>query len=129
MAELSTEAVEALFEQCLARPDDPSIVVEGIVTKAAFSPQAIGEHRDDIAALLAELPEPFQESAGGGWSFLNACNDRHDRQWTSFQRTMEHLFMLGLAAGLVTLLLPRDMWGALPGGMPYYAVHKEVLGA
>jgi hypothetical protein len=126
MAELSTQAVEELFRQCLAPAAVQGTVVEGIVTRAAFRPEAIAAHRGEIGALLAELPDPFLESGGGGWSFLNACNDRHGRQWTSYQQTMEHLFMLGLASGLVTELLPRELWPALPGGMPYYAVHKEV---
>jgi hypothetical protein len=101
-------------------------VVEGIVTTVAFSPAAIQAHRADIGALLAELPDSFQSSGGGGWSFLNACNDRHGVQWTSFQLVMEHLFLLGLAGGQVSELLPRDMWSAFPGGMPYYVVKAEV---
>ena len=47
----------------------------------------------------------------------------HDgTQWTDLHRTMEQLFLLGLASGLVTELMPRELWGSLPGGMPYYAV-------
>ena len=72
--------------------------------------------------MLSELPDEFRVSGGGGWSFLQACNDRHGTQWTGFHQAMEELFMLGMAAGLVTELLPRDLWDALPGGMPYYAV-------
>jgi hypothetical protein len=125
VAELSAEAVEELFKRCLAKTAE-GIIVEGIITKAAFSPKAIEGYRAEIGALLAELPDPFLESGGGGWSFLNACDDRHGRQWTGYQRTMEHLFMLGLASGLVTELLPREMWQVLPGEMPYYAVHREV---
>jgi hypothetical protein len=119
---LSTERVEELFRQCLAPTPDQGVVIEGIVIKAAFSEAAIERHRGTIAALLAELPEQFREAGGGGWSFLNACDDRHGRQWTSFQRTMEQLFMLGLASGQVTELMPRELWPALPGGMPYYVI-------
>jgi hypothetical protein len=120
--ELSTERVEELFKRCLAATADQGVVVQGIVNTAAFSPQALKDCREQIAALLAELPEQFRESDGGGWSFLNACDDKHGRQWTSFHRAMEQLFMLGLASGQVKELLPRDMWAALPGGMPYYVV-------
>jgi hypothetical protein len=38
---------------------------------------------------------------------------------------MEHLFQLGLAAGYVKPLLPREMWAAFPGGVPYYVVNTE----
>jgi hypothetical protein len=120
--ELSTERVGELFKRCLAATADQGKVVQGVVTTAAFNPQALEDCREQIAELLAELPEQFQEAGGGGWSFLNACDDRHGRQWTSFHRTMEQLFMLGLASGQVKELLPRDMWAAFPGGMPYYVV-------
>lgn len=120
--ELSTEAVEELFKRCLSESADQGILVQGITLTAAFEPQKLEDCRQQIADLLDELPEPFKESAGGGWSFLNACNDKHGRQWTSFHRAMDMLFMLGTAAGLVKLLLPRDMWDALPGGMPYFVV-------
>lgn len=123
-AELSTKQVEELFQQCLSGTDGEGLTVRGIVTTGIFQPEAIEAHREEIGQLLAELPEQFQASLGGGWSFLNACNDKHGRQWTSFQRTMEQLFMLGLASGQVAELLPRDMWPALPGGMPYYVVRS-----
>jgi len=55
-------------------------------------------------------------------SFLNACQDRNGNQWTDLHQRMEQLFVLGQAAGFVSCLLPRDMWAALPGGMPYYVV-------
>jgi hypothetical protein len=124
-SELSSERVEDLFRRCLADTADQGVAVTGIVTTAAFDPQVIGSHREEIGQLLSELPRQFQESGGGGWSFLNACMDRNGRQWTSYHRTMEQLFLLGLASGQVRELLPRDLWPALPGGMPYYAVRKS----
>jgi len=68
------------------------------------------------------LPEQFKGSAGGGWSFLNACDDKHGNQWTDLHLRMEQLFQLGIGIGKVKCLMPRAMWSALPGGMPYYAV-------
>lgn len=119
---LSSELVEKVFKQCLAPTSEDGEEVRGVVLKAAFDPAAIESHRDTITAMLNELPDQFKESGGGGWSFLNACNDRHGDQWTSFHRAMEMLFMLGKAAGLVTEMLPREMWDILPGGVPYYII-------
>lgn len=65
------------------------------------------------------------KSSGGGWTFLNACHDRHGNLWTGFHRRMEELFMLGLAIGKVHCLFPRDLWDALPGGMPFYMVDDD----
>lgn len=119
---LTADSARGLFAGCLAEAGCDGLAVEGIVTGATFDRARIAGRCDDIRALLAELPGQFRSSGGGGWSFLNACEDRHDRQWTGMHRDMEQLFMLGIAAGLVALLMPRDLWEALPGGMPYYLV-------
>jgi hypothetical protein len=35
---------------------------------------------------------------------------------------MEMLFCLGIGMGLAKWLLPKNMWSALPGGMPYVGI-------
>jgi hypothetical protein len=119
---LTAERVESVFARSVAAAGEPGITVSGVVHDATFMPDAIEVARDEIRAMLAGLPGQFRKSAGGGWSFLNACMDRDGRQWTSLHMVMEELFMLGMAAGLVTDVTGRDLWPALPGGMPYYAV-------
>jgi hypothetical protein len=121
---LSTAAVEKIFVDCLYKDDEITegevpegcVKVEGIEMTVGFHPGRLEEHRDLITMMLAELPEEFKE----GWSFLNACNDRHGNQWTSFHRAMDQLFMLGMAIGKVKCMAPRELWAVLPGGMPYY---------
>lgn len=120
MTKLTFEAVETLFADCLREKDAP--LITGIINKAHLD---VAGHEAEIAALLDELPEPFQLAIGGGWSFLNACDDKHGNQWTGLHQTMEFLFMLGMAAGMVRFALPRSMWQALPGGMPYIVVNTE----
>ena len=125
---LTPHAVDSVFEKCVAVGTEPSntpiIVAAGIMGDAPFVTSKIDEHHGEIAALLEELPDTFKASGGGGMSFLNACEDRHGRLWTGVHGTMERLFMLGMAAGLVVCLMPRDMWSMLPGGMPYYMVKR-----
>lgn len=124
MTKLTSEAVNALALECLFREGEPThdaIKVDGIVGKFGFHPARIAENADAIAALLAELPDEFHASKGGGWSFLNACMDRNGAQWGE-HRDMEALFCLGIAAGKAKWQLPRDMWNVLPGGMPYVVV-------
>jgi hypothetical protein len=125
MPKLTADAVNAMAMKCLFKEEEPqgeAIEVDGIVRKFRFHPERIRENATAIGELLAELPSEFQASVGGGWSFLNACNDRHGAQWCDLHRTMESLFCLGIAAGKAKWLLSRDMWGSLPGGMPYVAV-------
>jgi hypothetical protein len=141
---LNGERLEHIVKDCLYREDEldtvsdrptiddvpeGAIVAEGILNTFAFHPERLHSYQEEIWQMLNELPEAFwipddeHPNGGGGWSFLNACMDRHDEQWTSFHRTMDQLFSLGQALGFVTSALPRDLWSSLPGGMPYYSIH------
>jgi len=101
-----------------------AILVEGVATKVGFHPGRVASHRDEIASMLSELSDEFKVTGGGGMSFLQACYTKSEEHWGEHQN-MEQLFLLGLAVKMVRLLLPREMWGALPGGMPYYVVNTE----
>lgn len=131
--ELTENKVGRVFRECLAgnAEDENAIVIDGITVRVAFDAARVTAHAGEIRELLTELPSAFlseTEGGGGGWSFLNACNDRHDRQWTGFHRSMEELFMIGEAAGMVKPLLPRELWEALPGSMPYYVISTAGFG-
>lgn len=139
---LSPTKVEKIFTECLFRDFDEGakavsventslieiddkadeVNIEGITHTAVFHRGRLEKHKSEVFAMLLELPAEFMVSGGGGYSFLNACMDKNGRQWTGVHFMMEKLFMLGLAIGKVKLLLPRSVWPALPGGMPYYAV-------
>jgi len=126
---LNATRVKEIFLACLFKNEEDKskyVPAAGITTtNVGFHPGRIEEHKAEIANMLNELPDEFKESGGGGMSFLNACMDRHGNQWTGFHQTMEQLFLLGLATGKVTCLLPRESWPALYGGMPYYAVNND----
>jgi hypothetical protein len=128
---ISTTRVEEILVDCLYNSDEVSgdsevpegaVTAEGILRTYAFHPERLESHREEITAMLKELPEQFKRSGGGGWSFLNACDDRNGVQWTGLHLRMEQLFCLGIGLDLVAWALPRDMWAALPGGMPYVVV-------
>ena len=120
---ISAERVQELFRHCLGdEGDDGVVLVEGVVRSAWFDPSKIEQNRDDIRSILMELPTEFRKSSvSGGWSFLNACNDQHGHLWGQ-HINIEQLLLLGIGAGLAKMLLPRKMWDALPGGMPYFVV-------
>lgn len=125
--ELTSENVESIFMDCLFRDNedtsDPAIA-EGITSNFGFHKERLKSHKEDISAMLLQLPLPFQKNGGGGggWTFLNACDNAKGEQWTGLHSIMEQLFSLGQACGKVECLIPRDMWSVLPGGMPYYSV-------
>lgn len=119
---LSVENVTELFATCLR--DDPAqgVEIEAVVHAARVD---VTGHEQDIGDLVKQLPVEFQpasEGGGGGMSFLNMCTDRDGNLWTGMHLVMEQLCILALAADKIEWCLPRDFWGALPGGMPYLVV-------
>ena len=127
MTTLTAKNVETIFMDCLFRDDEDTskaVIVEGILNQFGFHPDRLESHKQAIAEMLAELPDEFQSDKGGGWSFLNACMTKAGEQWGEHQN-MEQLFTLGIATKKANWLMPRKMWKALPGGMPYVVVMAQ----
>lgn len=125
---LNSDDVEKIFLDCLHKDGEEIkdyVKAEGIMSTVGFHPERLKSHEKEIMDMLLELPEPFLKSKGGGWSFLNACCDKHDNLWTGEHRRVEQLIQLGLAIGKVLCPMPRNVWPAMPGGMPYYTVNDE----
>lgn len=131
--DLTDANVNTVFEDCLYSDEEviahgraeivkKALIVDGMIAKLAFNPEKIEKRREDIKSMLAELPDEFMYSKGGGYTFLAACNDRHGNQWTNLHKVMDELFMLGQAIKCARYSFPRDFWRALPGGFPYYSI-------
>ncbi len=124
--ELTAKRVDEFFIKCLfkdsevieGRPIMEPIKAEGIFNTFGFHPERLANHKDLVIKLLRELPSEFFRDVGGGWSFLNACYDKHGNQWGE-HRNIEQLFCLAIALKIAMYSLPRKLWPALPGGMPY----------
>lgn len=122
---LTASRVNELFATCLsqhplANLDDDDIIIEGIKMNVAFSKKALAIVSDDIKALISQLPEnALDTSEGKGMSFISLCNDKDGELWTGFHRIIEELVMLALGINCCSYLLPKELWKALPGGMPY----------
>lgn len=121
--------VEEIYASCLAEElpeDDPNyLITEGILRSTAMDKAKLDTHRDEVAEILGQLPmtyRPPKVGGGGGWSFLNACFDKNDEQWTGLHQTMDMLFQLGIGLGMASWLGGRELWEAFPGGMPYVSV-------
>lgn len=128
---LSAVNVENVFTACLAENPNAhnAVTVEGIMHTASFDRAKLADSHGRIAGMLDQLPSEFKahdRGGGGGWSFLNACMDRDNNQWTGLHLTMEKLFLLGFATDQAQWCLPREMWDALPGSMPYVVVTPKL---
>lgn len=117
MGKLTSDAVDAVFKECLG--DD--LLIDGLVHKFSFDKAKIEQNKPKIMKFLAELPDPFHAGKGGGWSFLNGCQDRYGDQWTGLHLAVEQLVCLGIAAGVAAWMM-REMADVLPVGVPYFQV-------
>lgn len=123
--ELTSEKVHDIFMNSLFEEgEETNNYVEGIgvITRVGFHPKRLEDNREAINNLLNELPLGFKKSEGGD-SFLNMCNDKNGNQWTSLHQRMDELVTLGLAIGLVSFPLGREMWLVLPGGLPFITIN------
>lgn len=126
MLELTPNNVQLLVADCCATLDAPleTTVIEAVRTTFHFVRAKLEVHRAAIDELLAQLPVAFRAvgygpDAGGGWTFLNACERADGLHWGE-HRDIDLLLGLGLAIGSVQWSLGRDMWDVPPGGMPYF---------
>ena len=118
---LTSDNVQRIFNNCLS--DDPdSIPVEGVLMRANFSEEKLTTHKNEISEMLEQLPDKFHKGKGDGWTFLNLCLDKSGRQWTDLHSVCDMLVCLGLATGLLSFVLPRNLWNIFPGEMPYVVV-------
>lgn len=126
--ELTVENVNAIVVACLPKiEDNPDNLIygDGLVIRMAFDPEKINKNREHIISMLEQLPDEFQEGKGNGWSFLQMCYTKEGVHWGEHQ-DMDKLVCLGRSIKKVMYLLPRNMWEAFPGGVPYLMVKKEL---
>lgn len=126
---LSGPRVNEVFLGCMAEDvSGPGVtVINGITAKYAMDSKKIEAAKPEIAQMLLQLDDTFMigDGKGGGWSLLNACVDRDGQQWTGLHRSVEELFVLGIAASMGEYTMDRDLWSILPGGVPYYSVREH----
>jgi hypothetical protein len=123
--ELMSHNVTEVLKKCLYESGEDTtghVKCEGVQLKIGFDPKRLELERDNIESMLSQLPKEFKKEFGGGMSFLNACVTEDGVQWGE-HRNVDELLCLGQAIGKVAFPFPRDMWNALPGGMPYVVVN------
>lgn len=123
--QLNAENVTKVLKSCLfdeGYTDEDlkrAIEVESVMLHIGFDSDRVKQHEKEIVELLEQLPKEFKKTEGGGWSFLNACMDKDGNHWGE-HRNIDELIALGLAVDKIQFLLPREVWVALPGAVPYF---------
>lgn len=132
---LTAKNVETAFGTCLFQKGEVhgeippnAVIVEGVMPaiRFGFHPERLESCRQNVHAMLLQLPTAFHEDKGGGWSFLNACLTQEGQQWGE-HTSVEMLLCLGIALKQAEWLM-RKMQHALPGGMPYVRISKSAAG-
>ncbi len=93
------------------------------MTRLGFDSRKLHAQLDNIKSMLEELPLDFQAppEGSGCMSFLRMCMNKDDEQWGEHQNCDE-LLVLGLATGMCSMPMRREVWASLPGSVPYVAV-------
>jgi len=121
---LTSDNVQKTLFACLyEQGEDTSnhVKAQGVRGPIGFHPERLAVQKENIIAMLKQLPKEFMKSGGGGYTFLNGCIDSEGEQWGD-QSSVDELICLGVAIGKVSFPMPREMWSALPGGVPYFTV-------
>lgn len=133
---LNPKKVEEIFIACIFKEGEKTstgtlvgtgVLVEGYTRDALLDYHSLEYHKKEIIAMLAELPNEFQKSKGGGCSFLQSGIDKNGNQWTGLHMIMEHLLLLGLAIGKIQFVLPKEKWRFFAGGIPSYMVIDDEI--
>lgn len=125
---LSIKKVKEVYEYCILSESEVSehepivdfTMGEGVAYAGVFNSERLAEKKEEIANMVDELADIEK-----GPSFLTLCMDKNGRQWTGEHFIMDCLVQLGVATEALCYTLDRDMWDALPGGVPFIARSHE----
>lgn len=125
--ELTSKNVEDIIKDCLAEDEENpnGIQIEGILHTYLLDTVKLEVHREDIRSMIEQLPKEFLKSGGGGWSFLNLCMRADGVQWTGLHWVQEQFFAIAAGLSMAKIQIPRNLWSAFPGGMPYIVFDPE----
>lgn len=119
--ELTANNVQTIAKDCLFRDGEDTtnhLIGDAIIVTIGFHPERLEAHREDIKSMLDQLHPNFRMSVKGGWTFLNMSTRADGTLWAE-QPTCGVLVALANALGLMKFCLPRELWAALPGNVPY----------
>lgn len=127
MGLINPNRVHEIFMDSLFKKEenhDTYVTAQGLRMTCAFHPERLESHTDEVHSILQDFPKEFMESTGGGYTFLQMVSDKNGDLCME-QTTADELLMLGIATGWAVILLPREMWQLLPGGVPYVMLYDE----
>lgn len=129
---ISAKRVDEILSDCFLKKDEltedgkpkvPFVKCAGVVRNFGLHPDRCMSHEDEIISMLDQV-----EDLDKGISFLcfGKCKDSSSEYDTwGEHRSYEALIALGISIGRIAYPFPRDMWGVLPGSVPYVMYSKD----
>lgn len=125
---LTSENVREVFLDSLYKESETdrsgAVMVAGIIKSVGFHPERLNANKEKIIDFLNQLDDNFKESCGGGYTFLSVPFDKNNVQWGEHINA-EELCLLGMGIKKMGFLFPRELWTALPGGVPYLVIYDK----
>lgn len=116
--DLRAQNVKRVYEACLLQDheDGAEFVTAECYATAHFHGARLRDSRQDIADMLAELPDRFRTYEGA--EFFAASENRAGWRWVGTDEVahweIEMLVLLGRAIGAVEYIIPREDWTDFP---------------
>lgn len=79
--------------------------------------------RPTILRMLRGLPKEFRNESGGGLSMTRIDRREDGSEWDENGLPCCLLLAMALATGYAKISTPRELWDAMPGGLPYIELH------
>jgi hypothetical protein len=122
--------INKMIRDCFFKPEEGKpnegefVKVEGLIKNFGFHPKRLADKKARLIELMNDLHPNFMKNTGGGWTFLNLPFEKDGRHWGEHP-DCEAFIAMCIGNGLAKYSMPREMWDALPGGVPYVVFSKE----
>ena len=125
--------IRDFIHYCLFQPEEiingqppaDAVKVEGVSQDYAFHPGRLAEINGELKTIIEATVHPdFIADVGGGQSFLMLPKNERGELWCE-QITAQELLVLAIACDMAKIVVPREFWGAFPGGVPYVVFSTE----
>jgi hypothetical protein len=108
--------------RCISEGFPVPVIVEGLTSTFYLNSERLNKNKDQVVKWLSEFEDGFMKGTGGGQSFLTFCQTKDGSQWGG-HKDCQNLLVLAIGLDLMGYCAPKEVWKALPGGMPYVFIN------
>lgn len=126
--ELTSEHVQAIFDDCLYRDEDEGEVqvVDSITYQFEFDRERLETHESSLRLMLSQMSALFFEDRGGGHTHQSLVRRRDGFEWGE-SLDVDKLIGLSLGLDLVAFNFPREAWPGIGETAPFVKIRGNVF--